>query len=268
MADETKVEAPAFMEPAAPAPSSATPADAAPDGEINYGDLIQRLEQAGITEPRQLDGKLQAASERGHLANILGEVKSENAELRRMLSEMRAAQQAAPKRYADDDTANAGAIDLKDLVRSEMRTVLTEEKRQAIEAQQRAWQAWQAIQTDEDYHLVKDQWESKMRDPNFAIQLQAGTVNPVDAYRRLLRDHYKGAVRLAAETIKSLTKGTQVPKVHVEDSARVSADRRPEADETDKIKNNLRDKVNKGRHLSEDEELAALQAVLLGGGRR
>jgi hypothetical protein len=83
-----------------------------------------------------------------------------------------------------------------------------------------------------------------------------------------LREHYKGAVRLAAETIKSLTQGVKPPNVHVEGTGRVSADKTREVPETQKTTNQLRDKVNTGKLLSEDEELAALQAVLLGGGAR
>jgi hypothetical protein len=259
MADEQKVPAPVIEAPV-------KTEEAKPAGEINYGELISKLEKAGITEPKQLDGKLQAASERGHLANILGEVKNENAELKRMLMEMRAAQQKPAQRSGYEDDSQAGAIDIGDLIEKRVSSVLQREKQQSLEMQQKAWQAWNEIQSDEDYHLVKDQWEGKLRDPNFAIKLQAGTINPVDEYRRMLRDHYKGAVRLAAETIKSLTTGSAPPNVHVENSARVSADKTTEKTENEKTINSLREKVNKGKLMNEQEELAALQAVLLGGG--
>ena len=261
MSDDVKVQAPT-LEP--PKPAEPKPEQA---GAIDYAELVSRLEKAGITEPKQLDGKLQAAQERGHLANLLGEVKGENAELKRMLMEMQANQKRQSATAGYDDP-QPGSIDLGDLIKKQIRSAIDDEKKASFEMQQRAWQAWQQIQTDEDYHLVKDAWESKMRDPNFAVKLQAGAVDPVTEYRKVLRDHYKGAVRLAAETIKSLTQGVAPPKVHVEDSARVASGMRPEPTETNKTINGLREKVNRGKSLSEDEELAALQAALLGGARR
>lgn len=258
---EEKVPAPVIDE------TTQVKVEAPPAGEIDYSDLVSKLEKAGITKPEQLDGKLQAASERGHLANLLGARNQEIAEMKRMLMEMQAAQQK-PHKSNYGDEPEAGAIDIGDLIEKKVSGVIQREKQQALEQQQRAWAAWSEIQQDDDYHLVADKWTAKMSDPNFAIALQTGTVNPVKEYQKMLREHYKGAVRLAAETIKSLTQGVKPPNVHVEGTGRVSADKTREVPETQKTTNQLRDKVNTGKLLSEDEELAALQAVLLGGGAR
>jgi hypothetical protein len=132
--------------------------------------------------------------------------------------------------------------------------------------QQRAYQAWNAIQSDEDYHLVQKDWEDKLRDPNFAVGIQSGTVDVVKEYQKMVRNHYKTAVRSAAQIIKDLTQGSLPPKVHVEDSARVSASREPAGDDKRQEEiSTLRERVNKGKLLTEDEELAALTAVLSGG---
>jgi hypothetical protein len=261
MADEKVVQAPTLDPPPASKP------DEKPAGEINYAELIGRLEKAGITKPEQLDGKLTAAQERGHLANILGQRNQELAEMKAMLSEMKASQKKASHSSYDDEP-NAGAIDIGDLIGKKVKEVIQGEKREALEAQQRAWHAWQQIQTDRDYHLVKDEWEAKMRDPNFAISLQAGTINPIDEYREMLRDHYKSGLRLAAETIKSLTTGGMPQKVHVEDSARIPGGKEIPSDDKRKLIDSARDKVNKGKQLSEEEQLAALEAVLMGGARK
>ena len=266
MSDETTatgIPAPTIEPPKA----EAVKPEAKQAGEIDYSELVSNLEKAGITSAKQLDGKLQAASERGYLANLLGERNREISEMKAMLAEMQKMQSKAGQNSFDEPT-QAGAIDIGDLIKKQIKSAISEEKQQALEMQQRAYQAWQQIQSDEDYHLVADKWEARLRDPNFAVRLQAGAVNPVDEYQKLLRNHYKDAVRLAATTIKSLTQGVAPPKVHVEDTARVSGSARPDPTEKDKTINDLRGKVNTGKHLSEEEELAALQAVLLGGARR
>ena len=246
-------------------PVQETPAVEAKTTE-QYAALVSELEKFGVTNAKQLEGKFQAASERGHLANILGEVKSENAELKRMLMEMQATQKKARSTGYEEDP-QPGAIDLGELVEKRVQAVIEKEKRSSMEAQQRAWQAWNAIQSDEDYHLVADKWETRMRDPNFAIQLQAGTVDPVAEYQKMLRSHYKSSVKLAADTIRTLTTGLPQQKVHVEGTARARQESPVERSETQKQVDSLKEKVNKGYNPSEDEQLAALQAVLLRGGR-
>lgn len=244
-------------------PAQEKPAEEAKTSE-QYAALLTELEKAGVTSAKQLEGKFQAASERGHLANILGEVKSENAELKRMLMEMQSSQKKARSTGYEDDT-QPGSIDLGDLVEKRVQAVIEKEKRSSLEAQQRAWQAWNQIQSDEDYHLISDKWEARMRDPNFAIQLQAGTVDPVAEYQKMLRSHYKSSVKLAADTIRTLTTGMPQQKVHVEGTARVRQETPAERSETQKQVDSLREKVSKGKLLTEDDELAALQAVLLRG---
>lgn len=254
---EEKVESPVIEAPAE--------APAKPAGQIDYSELVSKLEKAGITEPKQLDGKLQAAQERGHLANILGQRNQELADMKAMMAEMQAALKKQNTRGMDDDgERGAGAIDLGDLLERKIDSAFEKRQRQALEAQQKAYQAWSAIQTDEDYPLVQEVWDAKLKDPNFAIALQSGTVDVMKEYQETVRKHYKTAIRTAAQVIKDLTQGALPPKVHVEDSARVSADREPARDENKTI-STLRESVNKGKILTEDQELAALTAVLSGG---
>ncbi len=229
-----------------------------------YAELVAELEKAGVTSSKQLEGKFKAASEVGKMANLLGEVRGENAELKRMLMDMQASMKR-PKANPYGEEEQPGAVDIGDLIEKRVAAVIDREKRASLEAQQRAFQAWNMIQQDEDYPLVADKWEAKMRDPNFAIKLQAGTIDPVAEYQRVLRDHYKSSVRLAAETIKTLTTGQPTPKVHVESSARARQDTPIEKGQRDKTLQPLKEKVNKGYIPSEDDELAALTAVLLGG---
>jgi len=260
MADEKVVNESPTMEQPPEAPKEAAPAP-------NHAELIAELEKFGVKEAKQIGDKFQAASERGHLANILGEVKSENAELKRMLMEMQASSKKQRQPY-EEDANQPGAIDLGELVEKRVAAVIDREKRASLEAQQRAYHAWNQIQSDDDYHLIADKWEAKMRDPNFAIQLQAGTVDPVAEYQKMLRSHYKSAVRLAADTIKSLTTGMAPPQVHVENSARARQDTPVEKTKQREQIDALKAKANKGYLPNEDDELAALQAVLLGGGRK
>ena len=94
--------------------------------------------------------------------------------------------------------------------------------------------------------------------------LQSGAVDPLQEYQRMLRGKYKDTVRQAAAVIKSLTTGTAPPQVHVEGSARVAADKTVNQNDKQTKITSFKDKVNKGKNLTEAEELEALMAVLKG----
>jgi hypothetical protein len=175
---------------------------------------------------------------------------------------------ASPKNDWDDTPPQqaAGSIDLADLVGKQVKKVIDDEKRQAAMQQQHVYAAWNKITGDKDFHIVKDKWEAKLKDPNFAFQFQSGQLDPVTEYQELVRDTYKSAVARSAEIIKSLTTGAGPPQVHVEGQARVSGMQTTEPNKRDETLNPLREKVNKGKTLSEQEELAALMKVLGSGG--
>jgi hypothetical protein len=241
-------------------------AEAAPNP---HAEMIAELERFGVKNAEQLQGRMVASQEAGRIANQLGDARKEIAEMRSYMERLAHQKPAAQPR---DDWGNeqapqaAGTIDLADLVGKQVKKVIDEEKRQAMHQQQKAYEAWNKIQGDRDFHIVKDRWEAKLKDPNFALQFQAGAIDPYNEYQELLRDAYKSAVAKSAEIIKSLTTGAGPPKVHVEGQAKVSGMRTESAPERDKTLNPLREKVNKGKVLSEDEELAALMKVLGGGG--
>jgi hypothetical protein len=255
-----------------PTIGEATVTPEAPKAEVAphpHSELLAELEKFGVKNAEQLQGRMVASQEAGRLANQLGDTRKELAEMKAYMAQL-AHQKPAPQPRDEWGTEPApqaaGAIDLKDLIRKEFKGVIDEEKRQAMQQQQKAYEAWNKIQGDRDFHIVKDKWEAKLKDPNFALQFQAGAIDPYNEYQELLRDAYKSAVAKSAEIIKSLTTGAGPPKVHVEGQAKVSGMRTESAPEKEKTLNPLREKVNKGKVLTEDEELAALMKVLAGGG--
>lgn len=238
-----------------------------------HADLLAELEKFGVKNAEQLQGKLAASQQVGTMGNVLGEVRKENEELKKFIKDQMSQQhqpKADPNAGWETSNQNAGSIDLADLIDSKVKTgirsVIQEEKQQAAAQQQRAWAAWNAITGDEDYPLVKEKWESKLKDPNFALQFQAGAIDPIKEYQELVRDTYKAALRKSAEVIKGMSTGVASPTVHVEGQARMASGKTVETPEKEKTLNPLREKINKGKILSEEEELAALMKVLGGGG--
>jgi hypothetical protein len=251
-----------------PAETAATPKTATPHAE-----LVAELEKFGVKNAEQLQGRMVASQEAGRLANQLGDARKEISEMRAMMERLHQQQQAPRQAPQQNDWGNeqvpdkaAGTIDLSDLVGKAVEGAISKRERAVQMHQQRAFEAWNKIQSDPDFPIVKEKWEAKLKDPNFALKFQAGAVDPYSEYQELLRDTYKSAVSRSAEIIKSLTTGAGPPQVHLEGQGKVSGIEGNKTPDKDKTLNPLREKVNKGKLLSEDEELAALMKVLGGGG--
>lgn len=243
---EEKMEAPQVEE--APEVKPETP---------DIPDLIATLERAGVQNTADLTNKLRASEESGRLANLLGDVRRENAELKEMLKNMN----RQPQQREDWDQQ---PVDIEAAIGRALDKKLTEREQRQMQMQQAAWAAYNRIHGDEDFHLVANEWAKKERDPQFALKLQAGQVDPIDEYQKMVRRYYKDVALRAAATIKTLTGGGKPPQVNVESSARMPSGKTPAQSEQLKKVQAMKDRVDKGGALTEEDELAALTAILSG----
>ena len=222
--------------------------------------LLETLKAASISKAEQLDGTIRNArrtfdmqSERDQLANQLSKM-----ELRLAEAEKKSAQ--------PQDTEDYGQpVDLDSAIAKGVSRVLDQRDRMAAENQKKMMQSWATISQDEDYHLVERIWNEKLKDPNFVYAVQSGQTDPVSEYGSVLRSYYKGIAKSAVKTIETLTKGV-TPQMHVESGeARapgIQVDQ--EISDNEKYIKQLKEKADSGGLLSEDEELAAIRAVLSG----
>ena len=229
-------------------PEAAPKAEAeAPKEDLSA--LMAELEKAGVSNAEQLAGKLEASQQVGQMANLLGEARER---IRRL--ETQPAQPAQTNEYGEEPT-----VDLEQL----MDNVLDkrEQKKAAIKAKAQAitMQTWNAIRNDEDYGLVKDVWEAKLQDPAFMMKMRTSGSTPVDEYTKTVRAYYKGISKRALDTITQLQEGGGVLPPHVEGEAGVPSMKGKESIDKTKIKK-LQEEINKGKLLSEQDELDALDS--------
>jgi hypothetical protein len=236
-----------------------------PTPEVNEqlseeAELLERLKAAGMTKPEQVDGAIRnaqrtyaAQSERDRLANQLEAMEKKLAEM-----------ETKPSVPSDEDFGQP--VDLQAEIRKGFRAERQAEQKAQLEAQQQMMAAYNTITTDEDYHLVKEVWEEKLKDPNFVFQIQMGQKNPMMEYQNTLRTFYKGIAQKSVETIERLSKGT-APTPHVEDGQARTPDMPSGAESSNQENtiNTLTERADSGKILSEDEELALIQASLSKG---
>ena len=228
-------------------------------GEVKDVDaFMAELEKAGVSTPSQLQGKLinaqgfdKVQSERDMLARELSGLRDEVTKLKTR----------APDTSAyDNDYDNPGStINIEDVVVKAMRKERAAEREEQVRQQQAIMQDWARIQGDEDYHLVQEVWESKLKDPNFVFKINSGQLNPVEAYTSTVRGYYKNMLLKAKDTITGLKGGKPVQTPHLEEGGQYSVPKQEVEEKT--VKDKLRAKAQKAQ-LSEQDELDLLDEAV------
>jgi hypothetical protein len=228
-------------------------------------DLIAALQGAGVTNTDQLEGKLAASQQVGHMNNLLGEVRAENAKLVETIQNMQTTNPPAQQTVDYDNDTPGQQVDLDTLVARNVEKVLDKRDKQAAQMQNASLQKYHKITTDRNYSRVKAIWEEKLKDPQFTFEINNGIKDPVDAYREIVDDFKDGLLKQSLDTITSLTGSGQMPaSPHIEGEAKVSHDLPVDKPESQETIDKLQAKVDKGQQLTEQEQLAALNATLFG----
>ena len=254
MVDE-KVETPAGEElPTEPVVTEPEVKAEAPKDELSA--LMTELEKAGVSNAEQLAGKLEASQQVGQMANLLGDARARIQQLE---------SSPAPAPPTPEYESGEETVDLEQLMntvldkRDQKRAVMTSKARQQMEA------TWQAIRNDEDYGLVKEVWEAKLADPAFVMKMRSSGSTPVDEYTKTVRGYYKGISKRALDTITQLQGSGGVLPPHVEGEAGVPQIKGKESINQTNIKK-LQEDVNKGKLLTEKDELDALDTFFASPG--
>jgi hypothetical protein len=232
-----------------------TPETPAAPVETNVTALISELERAGVTNTEQLQGKLVASREAGNLAVQLGDTRKKVADLETLL----ASQQPNEEPFGTDYNET---VDIRKVLREEIEANDNRKMKAQVDAQNQIQAVWQDIQTDEDYPLVKEIWESKLQDPAFVFQIQQGQVNPGREYTNVVRGFYKGIAKKSADAIKALQSGGVITPPHVETGVSGVPVQPGKITVNQQKITDLTKKVNEGGNLTQAEELDALLATL------
>lgn len=230
--------------------------------EPKVDDLIAELERAGITNTEDLSGKLRAGSEAGRLAQLLGDERKRVEDLQKKLE----LGSKPPPQQDFMDYPEGQPIDIESAIAKGVNKVLDERDTKARKAQEQSIAAWNRIQADEDYHLIKDVWEEKLRDPGFVFKIQSGQIDPIGEYQTTLRTFYKTLLKKSHETITTM-KGGDLKPPHVETGGRaptnIVSENKEEPSEARKFLDEMHKKVAKGYVPTDEEEATIAEATMI-----
>jgi len=227
--------------------------------EADVDGLMAELEKAGVTNTDELSGKLRASHEAGRSAQLLGDERKRNAELEQRLKKL----ESKPQQQDFMDYPEGQPVDIEAAIERSVSSTLDKRDQAAREAQQRNLENWNRIQSDEDYGLIKEIWEEKLKDPGFVMQIQSGAKDPVSEYQTTLRNFYKTLLKKSHETITTM-RGGKPPPPHVETGERSSANvvsETPSGTEADRKIAEMKEKTDKGHVMSTEEELGMIDNI-------
>lgn len=247
-----------------PTPEGKEPSQ--PAGQIDVEALLGELKKVNVSSVEELQGKLNASREAGHLANLVGDLRKEIAELKGNV-------QQPVQRVNLDNVQEGQTINLEDVIGKTVRRELTALEQDKMERQQKVQRAVSeavtAITSDEDYPLVKEVWEQQMT-PDMIFKIQTGQVNPLKLYDQTVKRYLKTVTKKSLDAINMLSGKGNVAAPHVEHGEQVptnlvSGDK-PVPSNVKRL-NELKTQVNKGKILSDEEELEMVGLTLSLGGQ-
>ena len=231
--------------------------------EVDVDGLVAELAKFGVENVSELSGKLEAGSQAGRLAQLLGDERKRTEALE---AQLRTPPTPAPKQdfmdYGEGQTIDIEAAIERNVTKS-VKAVLDAEKQAQHDAYQANLQKWNHIQQDGNYGLVKEVWESKMKDPNFVYQVQNNIVDPVQEYNNTVVGYMKKLLKQSHDTITTMQGGPK-PAPHTEKGERMPANmvsETPSGTEADKRKAELKAKTDKGHLLTPEEELDLIDTI-------
>lgn len=229
--------------------------------EPNVDGLLAELKRFGVESAEDLSGKLEAGTQAGRLAQLLGDERKKTLEYEAKLRELETARPVPKQDYMD--YGEGQTIDIESAIERSVSKVINREKEQARKLQEENLKKWNFIQRDTNYNLVKDVWNAKLQDPNFVYQVQSGLVDPVQEYNNTVIGYMKTLLKQSHDTIKTMRGGPKEAP-HMETGEQTPSNlvsETPGISEHEKRRKDLREKASKGQLLEEDEQLALIDSI-------
>ena len=231
-------------------------------GEIDVEGLMAQLEKAGVTNVEDLDGKLRAGSEAGNLARLLGDERKRSQELADRL-----AQQPKPQPQTDYmDTDYGQTINIEDAIEKSVSKVFTKREEAQRKAQEAQLQAYNKVTGHPSYKsgFVKDEFDAKLKDPNYVYQVQMGLIDPVSDFYDTIIKKQQILMQESHKTIEQLAGGKKIDPPHVETGERTGTNlvsETPSETQEQKRMRELKEKTDKGYLPTEEETLSVIDSV-------
>lgn len=221
--------------------------------EDKLQELVTKLNELGITSTEQLENKAKAASEAGRLANMVGSLREE-------IAELKSSRQKAPEAPVYDDAGINIDEAISGAVRKSLREEREAERNLAMKAEMARIREIQSLKTDNDYPIIGDKFERFMNTPEARIAMYNGETM-TSIYNKMVRMEYRNMLvqmKDSVENRKGNPSKTIVP--HMESNQTAP----PRIEATEERKNKL-NKIKESWSGTDSDLEKALNTLLPSG---
>ena len=223
------------------------------ENKVDIEGLVAELQQAQITDPEKLKGHLTNArdygrmqSERDRLAQELQSIRSEIGELKNFRSQPQ-----------DEYGQESRPVDIEEVVSRAYRKERAKELEMQRQGQAQIAKVWNKISTNENFPMVKDDFENALRDPVTQFKLQTGELDAMELFYGMVTDKYKGLTKKTLDALQSFKGAGTVKPPHIESNARVGTQKPEEkTDKQKKLDDILKKPKNKVAESDIDDAIA------------
>lgn len=238
-------------------PNVETPQEPEKETTVDFEGLVKELQAAQITDPEKLKGHLTNAKDYHRMQSERDRYSQDLQALRAELSEFKNVVKPRDEYHEDKP------IDIEDVVARAIRKERERETMQQRKVQENISKTWNKISSNENFSLVKDDFEAALRDPVTNFKLQTGEIDAIELFHGMVTNKYKGLTKKALEALQSFKGAGTVQPPHIESNARVGNQKTDNRDDKQKKLDKLAEKGKKPGGLK-DAELDDVLGLALG----
>lgn len=188
--------------------------------EAELAEVMEMLKQFEINSPEKVENVVKASQQTGRMAQLLGEQREANRQLMAKLETLE--KKGIPQNFQMTDGYEEKPIDLERTIESVLSRFWNKKQQEQVQMTQAQWAAFNEIQTDDDYSLVKDAWDNYIRQPDVAYSFQTGAVDPVKEYNKFVRKFQRKLLHRTRGLLEQVTTGTKKKAIpHMEQGMNV-----------------------------------------------
>jgi hypothetical protein len=218
-------------------------------------DILAKLKELDISDPKKLDNMAIASSQAGKLANDLGETRAELAQVKDYLAKM---QTTDPQPYDYNEGIDVGSVVRKE-TRSVIQSIMQEQQESTKKAQEAYFRDMGMVQNDRRYPFLKETFEKHMGNFNTQQKVNTGNTTASAEYQKI-KDAYYDILEENQTKLGAAVPATPVPHVESGESHSVPM---PSVDEETKTK--LKNRVDPTKGFSgTDENMIDLVKDMMG----
>ena len=231
--------------------------------KVDVDGLLAQLEKTGITNVEELEGKLRAGSEVGRMAQHLGEARAEAKLLKEQMAELQSRPQQSRPQQDYMDYSEGQTINIEEAIERSVSKVFNKQAEANRKAQEAQLKAYNKITSHPSYKFVEEEMQAKLKDPNYVYQIQGGVIDPVGDFFDTVIKKQQLLMQESHKTITQLA-GGKVKPPHVETGERSPSNlvnETPSGTEGEKRLAALKEKTDKGKALTHEEELQMIDDI-------